>query len=130
MSRGWVGWIPAAIWAAVLFLVSHQPTISVNLSGGRDKLAHFGAYLILGLLLAVGRGPQARTLWLILLGSLYGIIDELHQSFVPGRSADIWDVAADILGATTGVLIYRLARRRISWSGDELAAQSAETKTT
>lgn len=130
MSRGWVGWIPAAIWAAVLFLVSHQPTISVNLSGGRDKLAHFGAYLILGLLLAVGRGPQARTLWLILLGSLYGIIDELHQSFVPGRSADIWDVAADILGATTGVLIYRLARRRISWSGDELAAQRAETKTT
>lgn len=130
MTRGWVGWIPAAIWAAVLFLVSHQPTLSVNLGGGRDKIAHFGAYLVLGFLLAWGRGPQARIFWLILLGSLYGILDELHQSFVPGRSADVWDVTADIFGVFTGVLVYRLIRRRATWSGDELAAPGAETKTT
>ena len=130
MSRGWVGWVPAALWAAVLFLVSHQPSLNVDLSGGRDKIAHFGAYLVLGVLLAAGRGPEARALWLILLGSLYGIIDELHQSFVPGRSADVWDVVADILGVATGVLVYRLIRRRHSWSGDELAARGAETKTT
>src|SRR5690606_26555225 len=46
-----VPWIPAAVWAAVLFLASSQVTLGVTLSGGQDKIAHFAAYLVLGFLL-------------------------------------------------------------------------------
>ena len=49
-----------------------------------------------------------RTIILILLiaiGTLYGISDEIHQYFIPSRSADILDVLADCIGSTMGVLV-------------------------
>ncbi len=39
--------------------------------------------------------------------SLYGISDEIHQSFVPFREAEVADVIADILGAFSGVYLYQ-----------------------
>ena len=42
----------------------------------------------------------------ILLSSLYGISDEIHQSFVPFRNADCWDVLAEILVSIVGVYIF------------------------
>lgn len=127
MRRGWVGWIPAAIWAAVLFFVSHQPSLDVDLSGGLDKVAHFGAYLVLGFLLAAGRGVPVRIGRTILYGSFYGFLDEVHQSFVPGRSSDIWDLAADSLGVTVGVLLFVGIRSYFTKSGKDIAAPRAET---
>ena len=47
-----VPWVPAAIWAAVLFFASSQSELRVDLVDGRDKIAHFFAYLVLGVLLA------------------------------------------------------------------------------
>ena len=44
----------------------------------------------------------------ILFSSLYGVSDEIHQSFVPYRSADIMDVLADILGSALGVGVFSL----------------------
>lgn len=43
----------------------------------------------------------------ILLCSLYAFSDEFHQSFVPGRDADIYDVIADILGALASLLLFK-----------------------
>ena len=40
--------------------------------------------------------------------SLYGISDEIHQSFVPFRQAEVADVIADTIGAFSGVWLYRL----------------------
>jgi VanZ family protein len=37
-----------------------------------------------------------------LAASLYGIIDETHQYFVPGRDCNVWDWLADTLGAFLG----------------------------
>jgi VanZ family protein len=42
----------------------------------------------------------------VLSAGVYGISDEIHQYFVPGRSADVMDVAADFIGAALGVLLY------------------------
>lgn len=127
MRRGWVGWIPAAIWAAVLFFVSDQPTLDVDLSGGLDKVAHFGAYLILGFLLAAGRGAPVRIGRTILYGSTYGVLDELHQSFVPGRSSEFGDLVADSLGVTVGVLLFVGIHRYFMKSRKDIAAPRAET---
>ena len=44
----------------------------------------------------------------ILLSSLYGISDEIHQSFVPYRTADVMDALADIIGSAFGVGVLSL----------------------
>ena len=107
MRRWAVAWGPAATWAAVLFFLSSRPSVGVPLPNGLDKLAHLVAYLVLGLLLAravsrLGLPPLSA----IAIGWVYGFLDELHQSFVPGRHAEVGDWIADALGVVLGVAIY------------------------
>ena len=42
----------------------------------------------------------------LLFGAFYAATDEIHQYFVPGRSARLFDVGIDSLGVMTGILIY------------------------
>jgi VanZ family protein len=49
-----------------------------------------------------------------LFAILYGIGDELHQSFVPGRTASVWDVLADAVGAALAMLLIGYWQRRIA----------------
>ena len=50
----------------------------------------------------------------VLLSSLYGISDEIHQYFVPYRDADLMDVLADMLGGLMGVYIYQALAGKVS----------------
>ena len=78
-----------------------------------DKLAHGAAYGVLGFLLALGgfRGLSAslrtKTTCILLTGAALGILDEVHQIFVPGRSSDPLDAAMDVLGVVLGLVLYR-----------------------
>ncbi|MDB4975828.1 MAG: hypothetical protein JWN48_4169 [Myxococcaceae bacterium] len=36
-----------------------------------------------------------------------GLLDELHQSFVPGRSSDVLDLLADVIGAAIAAMVYK-----------------------
>jgi len=80
-----------------------------DLSAPWDKVYHALNFGVLALFLRLASGRA----WLaVLLASLYGATDELHQAFVPGRSADPADWLADTLGALAAVLLYeRWARR-------------------
>jgi VanZ family protein len=106
--RAWVAaWGPAAAWAAFLFFLSSREMLPVDLSGGLDKVSHFGAYAILGFLLAHGATRVKLPLLVaVLAGWVYGVLDELHQSTVPGRSAEVLDWVADALGTVAGVLLF------------------------
>jgi VanZ family protein len=42
----------------------------------------------------------------LLIAVGYGVSDEFHQSFVPGRSSDVHDVVADAAGAATGLAVW------------------------
>ena len=44
----------------------------------------------------------------VLLTGIYGATDELHQYYVPCRSADTWDVMCDFLGGFIGVYVYQV----------------------
>ncbi|HSM91322.1 MAG TPA: VanZ family protein, partial [Anaeromyxobacteraceae bacterium] len=83
-----------------------------------DKVLHAGAYGVLAALAARGLlalgWTARRTLGIALVAaSLYGVTDELHQAFVPGRDADPLDWAADTAGAVAGAaLVVGLPRRR------------------
>ncbi|HEX7238957.1 MAG TPA: VanZ family protein [Longimicrobiaceae bacterium] len=114
MTRAARGWLPALAWAAALFAASSRPGVPVPDAWGADKVLHFLAYALLGFLLARGAsGSGLGARWPVALGWLYGASDEVHQHFVPGRSADPADWAADALGVLAGTLLCaRLAARR------------------
>ena len=77
-----------------------------------DKLIHFVEYFILGaLLVRAFMSSSSETnfksilLLSILIASTYGILDEFHQRFVPGRSFEIFDMFSDIIGSLSGAVI-------------------------
>jgi hypothetical protein len=49
------------------------------------------------------RVPSARAISACAIASVYGVFDELHQSFVPGRYASLMDVTLDFAGAVLGI---------------------------
>lgn len=110
MRGAWRVWLPAVLWAALIFYLSSRSSVPLPGVEGADKVAHFGAYLVLGFFLAFGnaRGPRLPSVAPLLLGWLYGAADEIHQYFVPGRSVDIRDWVADALGVTAGLLLHSL----------------------
>lgn len=104
-------WGPVVLIMAGIFAVSAMPDPGRPPAGLSDKGAHVIAYAVLGgaLIRALASGrATALTPWrlgaAIVLTSVYGISDEVHQSFVPGRTPDWLDVLADAVGAVAGVL--------------------------
>lgn len=85
-------------------------SISVGVS---DKIEHFGAYGLLSIFLFLAIKFQDKFLLLtnypatftILIASIYGVIDELHQLYIPGRSAEFYDWLADFTGSILAVII-------------------------
>ena len=103
---------------AAIFVLSSQESLPSLPGGLTDYTGHFIGYALLGALLlralagATWRGVTARAGWLaVLVASAYGLTDEIHQVFVPGRSATVEDWVADSFGAITGVLLVRAAAR-------------------
>jgi VanZ family protein len=81
----------------------------------KDKVAHMFLYFGLGLLLHLTfRNSEHAILrkyaaiFAVLLGFIYGITDELHQSYVPGRTASVHDLLADGIGVTIAQIIFVL----------------------
>jgi len=84
-----------------------------------DTLSHFLEYFFFASTLVWGmsRGLRVRLSphKFALLGAVsifYAVVDEFHQSFVPGRHASWADVAADALGAAFGLAACSLLQRR------------------
>ncbi len=84
-----------------------------------DKLAHVGAYALLGFLFfrlfqstSILKSAVRLVILSALASSLYGISDEIHQHFVPSRTADIMDVMADVTGSFLGAVIAQIFLNR------------------
>ena len=108
----------ALSWAGVIYYLSSQPgTDTPMLFPLQDKLLHAIVFAILGFLgmgalEAAAHGYHAWQVWLVAsLVTLYALLDEFHQRFVPGRTVDIYDVMADIFGGLLGIwVMYRLVK--------------------
>ena len=100
-------------WPA-LFVLAHIPIPQlVREAGVSDKSLHFIAYLALIFLLWFAISPyrkvgwrRAATWWVLLVMVSYGIIDELLQGVVVGRSCDAMDFFADLAGVLAGLFIF------------------------
>jgi len=102
-------WLPALLWAGTIFFLSSRSRLPEPPGLlGWDKLQHCLGYGVGGFLIARAVGVRGcGTLLAVVLGSLYGASDELHQWFVPGRNSDVLDWVADTLGVAIGAFIHR-----------------------
>lgn len=137
-----IPWLASALWMRIIYLLSDQPNSSRvtqlylgvwNVLG--RKGAHVCEYAILFCLYlaafnasfqAMGRNRSqtnssapktiapAGVSVAIVLSILYAATDEWHQSFVPGRSASVFDVLVDTSGILLGLIVcfsvHRLLR--------------------
>ncbi len=113
-----------AVYLVAIAVVSHDPNPPMPPLGfdGADKVLHALAYGVLGWLWAWavgGRRPARAAVAGFLAAAAYGMADEIHQSFVPGRDASALDWLADAAGAGAGAALWwaRKIRARDSSSG-------------
>lgn len=96
------------LYCTFIYWLSDQPSLPTPmLFPHQDKLFHAGAYFVLAAFVLRAFRHIIASLPMLMISSLvfsslYGLSDEWHQSFVPGRMNDIADWAAD----TAGVLLF------------------------
>jgi VanZ family protein len=112
-EKKWFRVLPLALVMGSIFFLSHQPGGSFSLPKIThiDKLLHCLLYAVLGLTVIVALPPQFRQRRTVLASSMvvlfclcYGISDEFHQSFIPERTSDVFDVMADGAGGVLAVV--------------------------
>ena len=98
--------IPFLILCAVISWLSHLPGEAISYPmpfDGVDKLVHVFGFTAVGL---SAIWPLKNHFGFALaLGSGFGLVDEWHQHFIPGRHSDALDVVADALGVLIGCAI-------------------------
>tara|TARA_B100000315_G_scaffold20586_1_gene18176 strand:+ start:4911 stop:5306 length:396 start_codon:yes stop_codon:yes gene_type:complete len=100
-------WLPTIAYCGLIFYLSSQEIpIKVSLFPMQDKAIHIIEYGVLSVLFfyslrksILGFNFKTVAILAILLSGLYGISDEVHQYFVPGRESSIGDVTANFIGA-------------------------------
>jgi len=122
--------LPAPLIAGTLWFLSSRTTLPQPPGPlGWDKLQHLLAYGALAFAIGLWISPafwKHRPITAILLtaaiGSAYGVIDEIHQYFVPGRYSDIWDWVANTIGSILGALAIMFIVRKWNQRADNTNA--------
>jgi VanZ family protein len=121
-NRTKVLFIPLVIYWIIILIGTTIPADSfVDTWEISDKIKHFVAYFGLAILLGLNLHFQERwkkiSLYYIIATLVicltYGVLDELHQLFVPNRMAEFWDWVADSLGTITGLLVVSVFLQKI-----------------
>jgi len=109
-------WLPVLVYMGFILSLSSVQTPGPTFFTVQDKLLHFRVYAGLGAVPSrafraafEGRAGLPWPVGAALAGSAYGVLDELYQLTVPGRTSDVRDWIADTLGALAAVLVLRLA---------------------
>jgi VanZ family protein len=120
---GW--WLLAFLHVGIIWAFSSRSGSEVGLPPPWDKAAHFFSFALLGFLFAKAfNSPRLGFVFAV----LYGIIDELHQSFVPLRDASFWDWVADALGAYFGSGAISVRRTAVKTKEEVLLLELANPK--
>lgn len=108
-----VAFLPAIAWATFIFILSSQqqlPSPSSTLYNYLfKKAAHITVYFVLSWLIDRGlsqtttlsKHTRFRATFMVCL--FYAISDEVHQSYIPGRTASLFDIGFDTIGIIFGV---------------------------
>ena len=111
--------LPSLFVAIAIFFVSNIPGEEVDIPRSLqpirlDFIYHIAVYFILAtsICFAIKARLVGAHLIVILVTFTYGISDELHQIYVPGRSPAITDVMFDLSGIILGVSAWNIYNRR------------------
>lgn len=105
-------WILPVIWAGLIFFMSSRQGVDLPSFQYADKLVHLCIYTVFSFLVmrALVEGHSfdvySAVILTLVIGTLYGLSDEIHQIFVPTRSAEVGDLLSDAFGSFIGALIY------------------------
>lgn len=107
------------IWMGLIFFLSHKPSddlpkdfpnwidqVLAIFQPHEDKVVHMGVYFFLGVFSYPSYIRHAFTTAGICF--IYGLLDEIHQLYVPGRHFDLWDWAADCVGLCIAYVFFHL----------------------
>ncbi|MBN1522589.1 MAG: VanZ family protein [Candidatus Aureabacteria bacterium] len=114
-----VYWLPALAYMAAIFTISSFSLKVPQLKTGLDKIVHMAEYAILSFLLLYSFLKTTRMsrskieITAIILTTLYGISDEIHQYFVPLRECDLMDILFDALGSFW-IYLARLGKNNLN----------------
>jgi VanZ family protein len=114
-------------WMGLIFVLSSQSDVPGPLGLSAEVLAIAGhlfmfgvlAFLVFRALTPWVRGLGGRAVLAFAFTVLYGVSDEIHQSFVAGRDASPFDIAVDAIGAAVVLLATVTALRRWEQARDE-----------
>jgi VanZ family protein len=110
-------YIPLGLYWLLIFILTSIPGKSMpKILGVSDKVKHFGAYFVLAFLLSFALRLQNKypfvakysLLFTFLITLLYGLFDEIHQIYIPGRYFDWWDLVADVAGSLIGIFLAKV----------------------
>jgi len=113
---------PFFVIAILIFLFSHIPHPEFPNIGieWEDKIMHFFVYFIFGItvivfILSNSKKNNLRFVAIIsiLIGSFYGLSDEIHQYFIPGRDAEFLDWIADLFGILISLIFIKSLKRKV-----------------
>ncbi len=108
-------WLPVFLYCAIIFVQSSFPSPEqIPELPYIDKFLHVTAYGIMGALFlraystseSIGSNIKLVVFLSILSTTVYGVSDEIHQSYVSSRSSEILDVVADFIGSICGTFVY------------------------
>ena len=108
--------VPMLAQMILIFYFSSSP-LPKSMSSVPDYLLHFTCYAVLCFFVYTALKPHfvsanfALLLLSFTISTVYGFLDEYHQSFVPGRTASWKDAISDALGAFTVILAIRIFRK-------------------
>jgi len=149
-TLAWAGGflIPVLAWCGLIFWVSSRTASQLQDATwvpALAEIAHFGAYLVLAILVwrllaSVVRSSGVINVRDLVVANLtgaasfaYALSDEYHQTFVPGRAFSVEDLAVDLAGIVTGTglaLAFRYRRARRSSMESSAALHSPAGGTT
>ena len=109
-------YLPLIFYWILLFTLTSLPSQSVPAVGVNDKVEHMLAYFGLSFLMYLALLFQKKSsllknnalVFTLLFVFAYGILDEVHQLLIPGRSCELLDFMADILGGIVGIIVVKV----------------------
>ncbi|MCZ7601424.1 MAG: VanZ family protein [Melioribacteraceae bacterium] len=132
-NKKWFIYIPLTVHWISIFILTSLPDKDLPSVNFDDKIKHFIAYFVLSFFLSLAlnvqnkfkRMKESYIKFALLITLIYSTFDEIHQVFIPGRSAEFWDWLANMFGILLGVflvksLVERDKSKQLSKNGTEI----------